>query len=115
VSDKSALEEALVWQLKVSGAPPFERGYIFAKPRKFHWDFSWPAYKFAAEINGGTFMAKGGHNTGLALRRDYAKYNLATITGWKFLLYDGKAVTDGSAVLEILRFLKMLQAADAKA
>jgi hypothetical protein len=109
VSDKSALEETLVWQLKVSGAPPFERGYIFARPRKFHLDVAWPTLKLGVEVQGGVWLAKGGHNTGTGLINGYEKLNLACEFSWFVLQYDSSAIRNGTAVLQILRILTALE------
>jgi very-short-patch-repair endonuclease len=55
--------------------------------RKFRFDCANPILKIAIEIEGGIWLPKGGHNTGMAMERDMEKYNLATVEGWKVLRY----------------------------
>ena len=55
--------------------------------RKFRFDCANPTLKIAIEIEGGIWLPKGGHNTGISMEKDMEKYNLATVEGWKVLRY----------------------------
>ena len=55
--------------------------------RKFRFDCANPGLKIAIEIEGGLWMPKGAHNTGIAMCKDMEKYNLAVLEGWKILRY----------------------------
>jgi len=55
--------------------------------RKFRFDCANPILKIAIEIEGGIWLPKGGHNTGISMEKDMEKYNLATVEGWKVLRY----------------------------
>ncbi len=55
--------------------------------RKFRFDCANPQEKIAIEIEGGIWMPKGAHNTGIAMSKDMEKYNLAVLEGWKILRY----------------------------
>lgn len=55
--------------------------------RKFRFDCANPDKKIAIEIEGGIWMSKGAHNTGIAMCKDMEKYNLAVLDGWKILRY----------------------------
>ena len=68
--------------------PEPEKNYRFGKdgdPR-FEIDRAFPADKVGVEIQGGTWT-KGAHSSGVGLRRDYIKNNLAVIYGWKMLYF----------------------------
>ena len=53
--------------------------YRFTPPRKFRFDFAWPAVHVALEVDGGTWV-RGRHSRGEA---DHEKMNLAASKGWK--------------------------------
>lgn len=55
--------------------------------RKWRFDFSMVEVKIGIEINGGTFMPRGGHNFGPSMTKDYEKYNAATYQGWSVFLF----------------------------
>ena len=98
---KSDLEENFAFQLNALGLTDYVREYHAIEGRRFLWDFCFEAERLLVEINGGTFT-KGGHSTGLGIRRDYEKNNLAQLAGWRCLMFDGEAVRSGEAV-EIVR------------
>ena len=56
--------------------------YKFNTFRKFRFDFAWPNYKFALEIEGGTKSKTGGHRAFNRYHSDLEKYNLAAEEGW---------------------------------
>lgn len=62
-----------------------EKEYRFHDKRKWRFDYAWPDYKIALEVEGGIWMNKGAHNTGKAILRDIEKYNTATIMGWRII------------------------------
>jgi hypothetical protein len=59
-----------------------EPEYIFARPRKWPFDFAHVPSKVAVELEGGTFMKKGRHTTGVGFAKDCEKYNTAASMGW---------------------------------
>lgn len=93
----STLEDTFLFQVRALGLPEPEREVCVIPGRKFRFDFCFRAAKLLIEINGGTFT-QGGHSTGLGIRRDYTKSNLAQLAGWRCLSFDGKAVRSGEAV-----------------
>ncbi len=97
----STLEDTFLFQVRALGLPEPEREVCVIPGRKFRFDFCFRAAKLLVEINGGTFT-RGGHSTGLGIRRDYTKSNLAQLAGWRCLSFDGKAVRSGEAV-EVVR------------
>ena len=98
---KSALEAELALQIRALGLPEPVREYQAIKGRKFRFDFAWLEHRLLVEVNGGTYT-KGAHSTGQGIARDYEKANLATLDGWRVLMFDGKAVKSGVAV-EVIR------------
>ena len=97
----STLEDLFAFQATAAGLPTFEREVMAIPGRKFRFDFCWREARLLVEINGGTFT-QGGHSTGLGIRRDYEKSNLAVLAGWRVLVFDAKAVRSGEA-LEVVR------------
>ena len=90
-----AEEFAYYWRtLAPAGSPQPEREYHFAGGRKYRFDFAWPKFKVAAEIDGGTLMVRTSPRTGRPvvvgrhnLDNDKIKCNLATQVGWRVLHY----------------------------
>jgi very-short-patch-repair endonuclease len=98
---KSALEAELALQIRALGLPEPIREYQAITGRKFRFDFAWLEHRLLVEVNGGTYT-KGAHSTGQGIARDYEKANLATLDGWRVLMFDGKVVKSGVAV-EVIR------------
>lgn len=85
-SKKSHLEERMALYIEAHKLPRPVRQLRFAKEalgRQWMFDFAWPDRGIALEIDGGTFMAKGGHNTGLGIMKDAEKANAAALLGWR--------------------------------
>ena len=97
----SQLEAELALQIKALGLPEPIREYQAIKGRKFRFDFAWLEHRLLVEVNGGTYT-KGAHSTGQGIARDYEKANLATLDGWRVLMFDVKSVKSGEAV-EVIR------------
>jgi len=101
----SDLEAELALQIRTLGLPEPIREYPAIKGRKFRFDFAWLEQRLLVEVNGGTFT-RGGHSTGVGIRRDYEKANLAQLAGWRVLMFDGRAVRSGEAVEVVRRALE---------
>jgi len=104
-------------QLRAAGLPDPVPEFQFAKQygRKWAFDWSWPSYRLALEIEGALFGGRvihvgtgafeyrtihgekkhlpvqgivrlgGGHNSGERLKRDLEKRNFAAVLGWSVL------------------------------
>lgn len=58
------------------------REWLFAKPRRWRFDFAWPVQLVAVEVDGGAWLPHGGrHNTDA----DRDKLNHAAALGWRVL------------------------------
>lgn len=71
-----------------------ETEYKFHKKRKWRFDFAWPKYMIALEIEGGTWT-DGGHSRGKGFEKDCLKYNEATGQGWSVYRFTTDMVYDG--------------------
>jgi very-short-patch-repair endonuclease len=83
--------------LKDMGYLDFEKEYRFAPPRRWRFDFAFPAWKLAVEIEGGAF-ASGRHTRGVGFTNDLVKYNEALSRGWRVLRVSPQMVEDGRAM-----------------
>jgi very-short-patch-repair endonuclease len=67
------------------GSPVPEREYQFNKSQSKHaFDFAWPKWKVAVEVDGGQWQSHGGRH---ARDTDRVKLNLAAELGWRVLRY----------------------------
>lgn len=80
-----------------SGLPEPVAEHRFHPTRKWRFDFAWPEYMVAVEIEGGTWTG-GRHNTGKGMDSDMEKYNAAALMGWMVLRFSTSRVKDGVAV-----------------
>jgi very-short-patch-repair endonuclease len=97
---KSKLEATVEDRLKKeSGLPAWEVEYRFDEPpagtdeapRKWRFDFAWPAYKVAVAVEGGTWV-RGSHVRGKRFAKDCEKYNSAALAGWIVLRWPTDAI-----------------------
>jgi len=103
----SRLEETLDQQLRAVLGPlnrP-QREYKCVPGRRFRFDFAFPAYMLAIEVNGGIYSG-GRHTRGAALEDEYEKLNLAQANGWHVLIFGPNAVQNGNAARDIEAWLK---------
>ncbi len=74
----------------VAELPEPERERKFHPVRKWRFDFAWPAYRVALEIDGGIF-SKGkerlNHASGPGIQADHEKRNAAAELGWRVLVF----------------------------
>lgn len=92
-------------QLRAASLPQPETEYQFAKPRRWRFDYCWPAYKVALEVEGGAFIG-GRHTRGKGFVNDLEKYNAATLMGWRVLRFTPQQIADGTALNAIQRALQ---------
>lgn len=70
--------------------------------RRFSCDLVWPQARLVCEVQGGVWLAKGGHTGGRAQIDDMEKFNLLQLGGWRVIQVTPKQVTDGT-LRELLR------------
>ena len=90
-------EDLLDWHLQASHLPTPVRQFRATPPRKFAWDFAWPALRLLVDVQGGTWKL-GGHSSGTGIARDAVKLNLATLAGYRVLLVTTNHVQSGQAL-----------------
>lgn len=56
--------------------------HCFAPPRKWRFDYAWPDYFIALEVEGGVWK-RGRHNRASGFLKDMEKYNRAAALGWR--------------------------------
>jgi very-short-patch-repair endonuclease len=78
--------------------------YRFHPTRRWRFDFAWPQYKIAVEIEGGIY-SKGRHTRGQGYANDCNKYNSAVELGWSIYRYPTNQVLNFSAIKQISRIL----------
>jgi very-short-patch-repair endonuclease len=88
-------EEEFALQLRAAKIA-FVREHRFHPERKWRFDFAVPDLRVAIEIEGGTWIA-GRHTTGSGFAKDCAKYNAATLLGWRVLRFTTDMVRTGEA------------------
>lgn len=94
-------ERALLTMLGWVGLPAPVQEHRFAPPRRWRFDFAWPAMKLAVEVEGGQWV--GGHVTKGRFEGDMEKYNTAVLEGWRVLRVTPGMVEDGRALAFVQR------------
>ena len=108
---KSALETQLAYMIRCVGLPDPKTQYRLPETpkRRYMWDFCWAAERLLVDVQGGTWMAKGGHNTGGGIEDDCEKMVLGTLNGYRVMFVTALQVRDGRAVQWIERALKVVE------
>lgn len=97
---RRALEDRLAQHIKAMQLPIPEREYRFDPVRRWRFDFCWPAFRLAVEVEGLT--PAGGHHQRMAgYEGDLDKYNAAAAAGWQVLRFTGTHVRTGAAIRRI--------------
>lgn len=91
----------LVGLCAAAGLPAPTPEYRFHPERKWRLDYAWPERRVAVEIEGGIFVA-GRHSRGAGMLSDMAKYNAATLLGWRLLRYSPAQLLVAVADLRLL-------------
>ena len=94
----SDLEDQLEFQLKSVKITGFTREYKFHPKRRWRLDFAWVDQKIGVEVEGGIWLPRSGHNTGVGISRDVEKGNSLTLLGWKLIRVTGKMIKNGEAL-----------------
>lgn len=100
----SHAEDTLAALMRWEKIPEPSREYVFAKPRRWRFDFAWWRERVAVEVEGGTWIA-GRHSTGAGFEADCVKYAEAALAGWMVLRVTPRMIEDGRAVALVKRAL----------
>jgi hypothetical protein len=101
INPLSSLEEEFYITVRAVNLPAAVREYKFHPKRNWRFDFAWPQWKVAAELQGGLGMG-GRHTRGASLVLEYDKLNEAQVLGWKVFLFAWAHIEN----LDILRLLE---------
>lgn len=93
--------DAFFAMLKRSRLSMPETEYQFHDKRLWRFDYAWPSYKIAVEVEGGIWT-QGRHTRGKGVLGDMQKYNAAAVLGWRLLRCTPDQL-DGLGMQEALR------------
>lgn len=82
--------------------------YRFAPPRRWRFDYSWPAHSLALEVEGGIWI-RGRHSRGAGMLKDMEKYNRAALNGWKVLRTTPDKLCSAETIVMIREALGILE------
>ena len=97
---RRALEDRFAQQIKAYGLPTPEREFLFHPTRRWRFDFAWPEFHVAVEVDGATWSG-GRHTRGKGFEADAEKLNAATSLGWRVYRYTATRIRSGCAIQEI--------------
>jgi very-short-patch-repair endonuclease len=100
----SALEDHLYSHIQLIGLPSPAREYRFHPSRRWRFDFAWPLYKVAVEVDGGIYSC-GRHVRGTGFERDTEKGNEAVLQGWRVLHFTPRQIKSGTAIKTIEKLM----------
>lgn len=90
------------------GLPEPVEEFRFDVNRKWRFDYAWPEYALALEVEGGIWSG-GRHVRGKGYERDCEKYNEAALLGWRVLRVTTGMVQDGRALALVERAFKLFR------
>lgn len=79
-----------------------EAEYLFARPRRWRFDWAWPDERIAIEVEGGVFV-RGRHTRGAGYVADMEKYNEARVRGWAVYRITPSQLAGGHVVMWVCR------------
>ena len=82
--------------LRALNFPAHVTEFCFHPTRKWRFDFAWPDYRLALEIEGGVYIG-GRHTRGATFEADCEKYAEALSLGWRVLRVTPRHIKDGRA------------------
>lgn len=90
--------------LRAAGLPAPIDEFRFAAPRRWRFDFAWPEYNLALEIQGGIWIG-GRHSRGATLVKEWEKLNTAAELGWRVVYCQPKDSAKPETIAMIKRAL----------
>lgn len=110
-TERTKLEDALRFALKIERLPPPVLQFQFCETRKWRTDFAWPEEKILLEVEGGIWRKNhlgqwaGAHSFPANILRDIEKQNAAALMGYSYLRVTKDMIKDGTAVELIKKML----------
>ena len=90
--------------IRLMKLPEPVREYRFHPERQWRFDFAWPLYKVAVEVDGGIY-SRGRHVRPKGFQGDAEKGNAAVLAGWKVLHFTRSHIKTGQAIRDIENLL----------
>lgn len=103
---KSIGEATLARDIRTLKLPEPKTEYVFHKKRKWRFDFAWPDYRLAVEVDGGT-KGYGRHNRHEGYEKDCYKLDHAVLDRWFVFKFTTDMVTRGDAVSFLEQFFSI--------
>lgn len=97
-------EDLLAMHIRSWGLPEPETEYRFDDVRRWRFDFAWPTFMVAAEVEGvlPPWAGAGGrHQRAAGYANDAEKYNAAQLSGWTVLRFTPVQVKSAYAIRQI--------------
>ena len=101
-------EALLAQHIRAWGLPEPTREHEFAPPRRWRFDFAWPQWRVAAEVEGIFHGGGGRHQRPAGFEQDAEKYNAAAIEGWIVLRFTPGQIKSAYAIRIIEQTLTKL-------
>ena len=99
------MEEQFALHLRAAKLPEPEREYRFDPVHRWRLDFAWPAWRIAAECEGGIWVS-GRHTRALGFEADCEKYNAAAARGWRVLRFTRGMIQSGVAMATLIAAIR---------
>lgn len=113
---KPAQKFEYVWRLETPKGSKPKKEYLFTDEAKWRFDFAWPQFKVAVEIQGFGANSYGRHQRAAGVTEDNRKCNKAAELGWIVLRYDtaylGSRERVSEAVAQVLNVIMMVAQRD---
>lgn len=104
---KTEPENQLHDQFKEAGINGYKRNARFIPKRKYEADFWFADLRLAVEVDGGIYMAKGGHTSGPGYQRDRERDQLALLNGIVTARVTSNDVYAGDAIAFLKNYLPL--------
>ena len=91
-------EDQLWRDIRAAHLPEPARQYLFHPTRRYRADFCYPPERLLIEVDGGIWLAKGGHTTGTGYQRDRERDCEAVALGYIVLRVTPAMVQSGAAL-----------------
>ena len=111
---RSKLEDRFAAICEYQGWPPPERelrfheaGVLYQKRRLFRFDFAWPEYRVAVELDGGVWKPSSGHRSPSGITADHEKDFIAQYMGWFVIRINEISFREGHTELWVEEALKL--------
>ena len=91
-------ENRLAKEIEERGLQGAQQQFRFHADRNWALDFAFLDVKLGIEIDGGIWLAKGGHNTGKGYLEDRLKEQAALLLGWVIYRVVPEMITSGQAI-----------------